>query len=277
MLHKVISNTNRAYTCAGGWREDQLELLLQTFIALKKLWVTFWFNKYYWISADIFHVYFISTRFTQICNKILLIVINSLQIACISDDIDKGVLTSNSPKPGKEGLLQLLDSRNTRVVTFDAWEKIDLEERRLGNLRNRPREKLTSWEELLKVAFEWDIFRLQKQNVRHQQISLVTIGMKRIHGDLIRYPVTSSLSLSHIHTQLRVIFWTRLLKQFISSLDTDTEAERYNHASFIWSWRYTHHTFVWDGSLLNDGFFTRLDYVSSTVIGWIKPWLIENG
>ncbi|KAK6152066.1 hypothetical protein DH2020_014701 [Rehmannia glutinosa] len=75
-------------------------------------------------------------------------------LACVSDDIHKGVLTSNSPKPGREGLLHLLNSRNTRVVSFDGWEKIDLEERRRGNLKNKPREKLTTWEELLKVACE---------------------------------------------------------------------------------------------------------------------------
>ncbi|KAK6153308.1 hypothetical protein DH2020_012947 [Rehmannia glutinosa] len=75
-------------------------------------------------------------------------------LACVSDDIHRGVLTSNSPKPGREGLLHLLNSRNTRVVSFDGWEKIDLEERRRGNLKNKPREKLTTWEELLKVACE---------------------------------------------------------------------------------------------------------------------------
>ncbi|KAL0385055.1 UNVERIFIED_CONTAM: NADPH:adrenodoxin oxidoreductase, mitochondrial [Sesamum radiatum] len=74
------------------------------------------------------------------------------KLACISDDVAKGVLTSNSPKPGRDGLLQLLDSRNTVVVNFDAWEKIDAEEKRRGNLKNKPREKLTTWEELLKVV-----------------------------------------------------------------------------------------------------------------------------
>lgn len=58
------------------------------------------------------------------------------------------------PKPGREGLLQLLDDRNVRVVPFSGWEKIDSEERRLGSLRNKPREKLTTWEDLLKVASE---------------------------------------------------------------------------------------------------------------------------
>ncbi|KAL3835187.1 hypothetical protein ACJIZ3_009923 [Penstemon smallii] len=75
-------------------------------------------------------------------------------LACISDDINKGLLTSNSPKPGREGLLQLLDSRNTKVVSLDAWKKIDTEEIRLGHIKNKPREKLTTWEDLLKVASE---------------------------------------------------------------------------------------------------------------------------
>lgn len=79
---------------------------------------------------------------------------NLSQLSCISDDINEGVLASTTPKPGREGLGQLLDSRNTRVVPFDAWEKIDHEERRRGSLKNKPREKLTTWEELLKVACE---------------------------------------------------------------------------------------------------------------------------
>lgn len=79
-------------------------------------------------------------------------------MACISDDINKGVLTSNSPKPGREGLLRLLNSRNTRIVTLDGWKKIDTEEKRRGNLKNKPREKLTTWEELLKVACGWGSF-----------------------------------------------------------------------------------------------------------------------
>ncbi|CAA0836108.1 NADPH\\x3aadrenodoxin oxidoreductase-mitochondrial [Striga hermonthica] len=73
-------------------------------------------------------------------------------LACISADIEKGLL--NSPKPGREGLKHLLDCRNTRFVTFDGWEKIDLEEKRRGSLKNKPREKLTTWDELLKVACE---------------------------------------------------------------------------------------------------------------------------
>ena len=78
------------------------------------------------------------------------------QVASISEDLEQGLLvsTSSMPKSGREGLLQLLAERNVRVLSFSNWEKIDSEEKRLGSLRNKPREKLTTWEELLKVAME---------------------------------------------------------------------------------------------------------------------------
>ncbi|KAF5459015.1 hypothetical protein F2P56_023006 [Juglans regia] len=77
-------------------------------------------------------------------------------VASILEDLDKGVLATKSfsPKPGREGLLHLLDNRNVRVVPFNGWEKIDSTERRVGSLKNKPREKLATWEELLKAATE---------------------------------------------------------------------------------------------------------------------------
>uniref|UniRef100_A0A803NT30 NADPH:adrenodoxin oxidoreductase, mitochondrial n=1 Tax=Cannabis sativa TaxID=3483 RepID=A0A803NT30_CANSA len=77
-------------------------------------------------------------------------------VLSISEDVEQGLLKSTSrlPKPGREGLLQLLDDRNVRVLPFTAWEKIDSEERRRGSINNKPREKLATWEELLKVAGE---------------------------------------------------------------------------------------------------------------------------
>ncbi|KAJ4708474.1 NADPH:adrenodoxin oxidoreductase, mitochondrial [Melia azedarach] len=77
-------------------------------------------------------------------------------VASISEDLEQGVLASSSKlqKPGREGLLQLLDDRNVKPVTFDSWEKIDSEEKRLGTLRDKPREKFATWEDLLKVAME---------------------------------------------------------------------------------------------------------------------------
>lgn len=75
-------------------------------------------------------------------------------VASISEDLEKGELASSSTliKPGREGLLQLLDSRNVQVVPFSAWEKIDSEEKRFGSLKRKPREKLNTWDALLKVA-----------------------------------------------------------------------------------------------------------------------------
>ncbi|XVF88577.1 hypothetical protein PTKIN_Ptkin19aG0061900 [Pterospermum kingtungense] len=75
-------------------------------------------------------------------------------VSSISEDLKQGVLAStvSKPKPGRDGLLQILDNRNVRVIPFSAWERIDEEEKRLGSLRNKPREKLTTWEELLKAA-----------------------------------------------------------------------------------------------------------------------------
>lgn len=77
------------------------------------------------------------------------------QVGSISEDLEKGVLSAPSfPKQGRKGLLPLLVSRDVKVIPFSAWEKIDAEEKRLGSLKNKPRDKLTTWEELLKVALQ---------------------------------------------------------------------------------------------------------------------------
>ncbi|PIA56338.1 hypothetical protein AQUCO_00700576v1 [Aquilegia coerulea] len=73
-------------------------------------------------------------------------------VASISEDLDQGVLTPTLPRPGREGLQQLLDSKGVRFVPFNGWEQIDLKEKSLGSLKNKPREKITRWGELLKAA-----------------------------------------------------------------------------------------------------------------------------
>ncbi|CAL9119354.1 unnamed protein product, partial [Musa textilis] len=75
-------------------------------------------------------------------------------VTSILEDINEGLiaLPSGSPKPGRQGLLQVLEDKNARFVPFRGWEKIDSEEKLEGQLRNKPREKLTTWDELLKVA-----------------------------------------------------------------------------------------------------------------------------
>lgn len=77
-------------------------------------------------------------------------------MSSILEDLEKGVSISSTslPKPGRNGLLQLLHDRNVRIVSFNDWEMLDSEERRLGSLRNKPREKLATWNELLKATSE---------------------------------------------------------------------------------------------------------------------------
>ncbi|XP_008783243.2 NADPH:adrenodoxin oxidoreductase, mitochondrial isoform X1 [Phoenix dactylifera] len=72
-------------------------------------------------------------------------------VASILEDFKNGLLTpaSGSPKPGRRGLLQALEHKNVRFVPFSGWEKIDSKERMEGKLRNKPRKKITTWEELL--------------------------------------------------------------------------------------------------------------------------------
>ncbi|KAL5052634.1 hypothetical protein RYX36_033316 [Vicia faba] len=77
-------------------------------------------------------------------------------VLSILEDLEKGALISSTAasKPGRDGLLSLLHDRNVRNFSFNDWEKIDSEERKLGSLRNKPREKLATWNELLTVTSE---------------------------------------------------------------------------------------------------------------------------
>lgn len=74
-------------------------------------------------------------------------------VASILEDLN-GVLNQSVPRPGRVGLQQLLDRRGVKFVPFNGWQKIDLKEKSMGELKNKPREKITRWEELLKVANE---------------------------------------------------------------------------------------------------------------------------
>ncbi|KAK1693720.1 hypothetical protein QYE76_010417 [Lolium multiflorum] len=77
-------------------------------------------------------------------------------VASILEDEKKGVLvaSSDSKRQGRKGLLEILEQKNTRYVPFHDWEKIDSKEKTSGQLKNKPREKITAWDELLKVAKE---------------------------------------------------------------------------------------------------------------------------
>lgn len=73
-----------------------------------------------------------------------------LQVGSISEDIDEGVCKSD--KAGSKGLMELLEKRKVKKVDFSGWEKIDAKEKQMGSERNKPREKLVSWEDLLAAA-----------------------------------------------------------------------------------------------------------------------------
>jgi adrenodoxin-NADP+ reductase len=77
-------------------------------------------------------------------------------VASILEDDKKGLLmaSSDSKRQGRRGLLEVLEQKNTRYVSFDDWEKIDYKEKTAGQLKSKPREKIATWDELLKVANE---------------------------------------------------------------------------------------------------------------------------
>lgn len=73
-----------------------------------------------------------------------------LQVGSISEDIEEGVCKSS--KAGSKGLMQLLEKRKVKKVEFSGWEKIDAKEKQMGIEKNKPREKLVTWEDLLAAA-----------------------------------------------------------------------------------------------------------------------------
>jgi ferredoxin--NADP+ reductase len=54
--------------------------------------------------------------------------------------------------PDAEALERLLRERQPDVVTYEGWEAIDRHEQAAGEQAGRPRVKLTSIEEMLRVA-----------------------------------------------------------------------------------------------------------------------------
>ncbi|CAA6660997.1 unnamed protein product [Spirodela intermedia] len=71
-------------------------------------------------------------------------------VGSILEDLEKGAVRPN--RHGRPGLVQALEGRGIQYVTLSGWERIDLREKAEGNLRNRPRTKITDWAELLRVA-----------------------------------------------------------------------------------------------------------------------------
>jgi len=53
------------------------------------------------------------------------------------------------PRSGRAGLLAALGERDTRVVSYPDWSRIDAEEQRLGALTGKPRQKITRIADML--------------------------------------------------------------------------------------------------------------------------------
>nr|CAB3449596.1 unnamed protein product [Digitaria exilis] len=77
-------------------------------------------------------------------------------VASILEDDTKAVLRAPSDlkKHGRAGLVEILEQKNVRFVPFSGWEKIDSKEKTAGQLRNKPREKITTWDGLQRAANE---------------------------------------------------------------------------------------------------------------------------
>jgi len=56
-----------------------------------------------------------------------------------------------SPKPGGAALRDALSRRGVHVVDYAGWLRIDAEEQRRGSVRDKPREKFTTVDEMLSV------------------------------------------------------------------------------------------------------------------------------
>lgn len=70
----------------------------------------------------------------------------------ILDDLDAGVLNGQQPKDGSQRILPLLRSRNSFIVDFVDWQKIDQYEIELGRKEGKPREKLVNVNEIFNIT-----------------------------------------------------------------------------------------------------------------------------
>ncbi|EEB17142.1 NADPH:adrenodoxin oxidoreductase, putative [Pediculus humanus corporis] len=70
----------------------------------------------------------------------------------IQKDIEEKLLDVENGKPGSENILSLVNKKGIQIVRFEDWEKIDREEEKRGKIKGKPREKIVTIEEMLKIA-----------------------------------------------------------------------------------------------------------------------------
>ncbi|CAB3369895.1 Hypothetical predicted protein [Cloeon dipterum] len=70
----------------------------------------------------------------------------------IEGDIKDGTINATTARPGYMEAAKILDNKGVQTVSFKDWEKIDQEEQNRGKAIDKPREKIISVSEMLKVA-----------------------------------------------------------------------------------------------------------------------------
>jgi len=71
-------------------------------------------------------------------------------VGALLADLTAGLLATPTIEP--EQLLETLERRGVRVVDYTGWEAIDAHERATGEPHGRPRVKLTSRDQMLRIA-----------------------------------------------------------------------------------------------------------------------------
>ena len=67
----------------------------------------------------------------------------------VAQDLESATGTGESSKEGHIGLARLLCERGVKFVGFEDWETVDSVERASGEVKGKPREKLTDVETIM--------------------------------------------------------------------------------------------------------------------------------
>ncbi|XP_039288128.1 NADPH:adrenodoxin oxidoreductase, mitochondrial isoform X2 [Nilaparvata lugens] len=70
----------------------------------------------------------------------------------VANDINEKIIDTSQSKPGSELILQSLHETGVQTTDFSDWEKIDTVEKERGSKVGKPREKVTSVQEMLDIV-----------------------------------------------------------------------------------------------------------------------------
>ncbi|KAK9501265.1 hypothetical protein O3M35_012008 [Rhynocoris fuscipes] len=74
------------------------------------------------------------------------------QAALLAEDIATNKLNTSDTRPGYQHIGDILKKKGSVIVNFDGWQKIDKVEVERGEKLGKPREKIVSIEEMLKIG-----------------------------------------------------------------------------------------------------------------------------